>query len=518
VFAPAVDYPGGGTHRLPQAVAWGDVRGDFMVGLPEYPTRQRRRRSIVIALVASDALMLAVATSAASLVRFGRLTRVSAHLDGQIVTFAELSFIIAGIWIVSLYLEHLYNLERVFSGTGEYTRVIRGLSLGVIAFILATYFMRLPGLSRGWTVLAWAFGIAFVVLGRSIVRTTLSRLRARGFMMRPTLIVGANSEAADIVAHLCKNPAAGYVPIGCLTGPRPIEGDRRRPKGLDGCGGVPCLGYADDIQRVLDERYVDTVVIASTAFDHDVLASIINQLRGRDLDIQMSPGLLDVISSRVQVREVSSLPLITIQSVSFSRGKVLVKRIFDLVVGGAIAILGLPVWALIAVLIKLDSPGPVFYRQIRVGRDAKSFAMFKFRSMCDRADGRLDELSDSNEATGPLFKLQNDPRVTRIGKWMRLLSIDEFPQLLNVLRGEMSLVGPRPPLPRETMQYSVYDWRRMEVLPGMTGLWQVSGRSSLSFAEMVRLDLFYIENWSVTFDLALIVRTVPAVLFARGAY
>jgi len=269
---------------------------------------------------------------------------------------------------------------------------------------------------------------------------------------------------------------------------------------------------------VLDERYVDTVVIASTAFDHDVLASIINQLRGRDLDIQMSPGLLDVISSRVQVREVSSLPLITIQSVSFSRGKVLVKRIFDLVVGGAIAILGLPVWALIAVLIKLDSPGPVFYRQIRVGRDAKSFAMFKFRSMCDRADGRLDELSDSNEATGPLFKVQNDPRVTSIGKWMRLLSIDEFPQLLNVLRGEMSLVGPRPPLPRETMQYSVYDWRRMEVLPGMTGLWQVSGRSSLSFAEMVRLDLFYIENWSVTFDLALIVRTVPAVLFARGAY
>jgi len=518
VFPPTVDSSGGNTHRLPQAVVWGDVRGNAMVRLPEYPTRKRRRRSIVVALVASDVLMLAAATSAASLVRFGRLTHVSAHLNGHIVTFADLSFIIAGIWIVSLYLERLYNLERVFSGTGEYRRVVRGLSLGVVAFIMATYLMRLPGLSRGWTVLAWGFGIVCVVLGRFVVRTTLNRLRAHGFGMRPTLVVGANSEAADIIVHLLKNPAAGYVPIGCLTGPHPLEGDRRRPTGLDGCGGVPCLGYADDIQRVLDEHFVDTVVIASTAFDHDVLTDIINELRGRDLDIQMSSGLLDVISSRVQVREVSNLPLITIRSVSFSRGKVLVKRIFDLVVGGAMAIVGLPVWALIAACIKLESPGPVFYRQIRVGRDGKPFAMFKFRSMCDRADARLDELSDSNEATGPLFKLQNDPRVTRIGKWMRLLSIDEFPQLLNVLRGEMSLVGPRPPLPRETMQYSVYDWRRMEVLPGMTGLWQVSGRSSLSFAEMVRLDLFYIENWSVTFDLALIVRTVPAVLFARGAY
>jgi len=168
--------------------------------------------------------------------------------------------------------------------------------------------------------------------------------------------------------------------------------------------------------------------------------------------------------------------------------------------------------------IVIDSRGPVFYRQTRVGKDGAEFGMFKFRSMYRDADQRLKELEAQNEASGPLFKMKNDPRVTRVGKWMRKFSIDEFPQLLNVLRGEMSLVGPRPPLPRETVQYTDRHWRRMVVPPGMTGLWQVSGRSSLTFDEMIRLDLYYIENWSVGFDLSLLMRTIPAVLFARGAY
>ena len=196
----------------------------------------------------------------------------------------------------------------------------------------------------------------------------------------------------------------------------------------------------------------------------------------------------------------------------------LTKRTFDLVVGGLIVLLGTPLWLLIAVGIKLQTPGPVFYRQERIGRDGKPFGMFKFRSMYVDAEARLAEIRAANEATGPLFKMKDDPRVTRIGKWMRKYSIDEFPQLINVLKGEMSLVGPRPPLPSETEQYSDHHWRRMEVLPGMTGLWQVSGRSRLTFDEMVRLDLFYIENWSVGFDMSLILRTIPAVLLARGAY
>jgi len=187
-------------------------------------------------------------------------------------------------------------------------------------------------------------------------------------------------------------------------------------------------------------------------------------------------------------------------------------------VASIFVLVGLPIWLLIMLLIKTSSRGPVFYQQERVGRGGKPFGMYKFRSMVADAEIRIKELKGANEASGPLFKMKDDPRITPIGKWMRKFSVDEFPQLINVLKGEMSLVGPRPPLPREVETYSQHDWRRMEVVPGMTGLWQVSGRSSLTFDEMVRLDLFYIENWSVGLDLSLIARTVPAVLFARGAY
>jgi exopolysaccharide biosynthesis polyprenyl glycosylphosphotransferase len=197
---------------------------------------------------------------------------------------------------------------------------------------------------------------------------------------------------------------------------------------------------------------------------------------------------------------------------------VLAKRVFDLVLSCAVVLIGLPVWLLLAAAIKLTSSGPVLYSQDRVGKDGELFGMYKFRSMYEDADARRVELMADNEASGPLFKMKNDPRVTSVGKWLRRFSIDEFPQIINVLKGEMSLVGPRPPLPSEVERYTAHDLRRLEVVPGMTGLWQVSGRSSLTFDEMVRLDLFYIENWSVGLDITLLFRTIPAVLFARGAY
>ena len=517
VFTSAVDSLGG--HRPRYAVVLHNLGGLVMEGIPEYPTRKRRRESIGIALLASDTLMLGLAAAGATLVRWGKIFQVTATLDGYTVSYVDLSLVICGIWMASLYLGHLYNLDRVGSGTGEYKSVARMLSFGVIAFILATYLLKLPALSRSWTLLAWSFGIALVVVGRFIVRAILSRLRSRGFMMRPTLIVGANAEAADIVGHLRRNPAAGYAPIGCLTSPHPIEGDRRRPEGLDGCGGVPCLGYADDIGRVLDDHFVDTVLIASTAFNHDVLTDIINKLRGRDLDIRMSSGLLDVISSRVQVRDTSGLPLMTIQPVSFSRRKMLVKRAFDLLFAGIAAVVGLPVWIVLAAGVRLSSPGPVLFRQLRTGRRGREFEMLKFRSMyADAPELHARLAAESNEADGPIFKMKNDPRVTSIGRLMRKFSLDELPQLLNVLKGDMSLVGPRPLPTYETTALAPEQDRRHEVPPGLTGMWQVSGRSKLTFDEMIRLDLYYIENWSVTFDFAILMRTIPVVLLRKGAY
>jgi exopolysaccharide biosynthesis polyprenyl glycosylphosphotransferase len=263
---------------------------------------------------------------------------------------------------------------------------------------------------------------------------------------------------------------------------------------------------------------IDTVVIASSAFAHDVLARLVAQLRQVDVDVHVSAGLFEVLTRRVLVREISGVPLISVKGVSMSAANAAAKRVFDVVIASLVILIGLPVWLALAAIIKATSPGPVFYKQKRIGKNGTPFMMLKFRSMVADADKQLEGLRKSNQASGPLFKMRDDPRVTRIGRWMRRLSIDEFPQLLNVVRGEMSLVGPRPPLPRETQYYTENDWRRLEVLPGMTGLWQVSGRSNLTFAEMVRLDVFYIENWSLSLDLVLMLRTLPAVLAARGAY
>lgn len=469
------------------------------------------------ALFASDVVALVLATQLASIVRFGRVFNIAPTPDLPIwFNVADLSIAMIAIWVLALGSEGLYDLTRVFWGTGEYSRVVRALTIGAIGVIVIEYLLHAVAISRGWTAFAWAFGCISVIIGRALVRVWTATLRRRGKLLRPTLIVGFNVEAADIIGALRRNPESGLVPVGCLAS---TQDETRR---LVSCVGddVPCLGSAGEIRSVIDGRFIDTVLIASSAFDHNVLARMINELRGCDVDIQLSSGLFEVTTSRVMIHEASGIPLITIRGVSFAPWKRLVKRAFDLVVGTMIVLIGTPLWLAFALAIKIDSRGPVLYRQERVGRDGQPFGMFKFRSMCSDAEEQLVELREAgaNEATGPLFKMEDDPRVTRVGRWMRKYSVDEFPQLINVLLGEMSLVGPRPPLPDETATYDASHWRRMEVIPGMTGLWQVSGRSRLTFDEMMRLDLYYIENWSVGADIGLLLRTIPAVLFARGAY
>jgi len=454
------------------------------------------------------------ATLLATRLRFGSLTAPVAFESPELhISFWQLALVVVLLWVSLLALTGLYDLDRVTWGLSETGRIARALSMGVVVLILATFIARLPGLSRAWTLLAWVLSIAMVLTARAILAIVVAVVHRRGRFMRGVLVVGSNAESADIIRILRQNPEAGLVPIGCLAS------SQAEKLGLDFCSGdIPVLGTAREVAEMVQATDADCVVIASSAFDHDVLARIIAELRAVDVDVHISSGLFEVLTSRVVVNEIAGVPLITVKGISLSRGNLLVKRVFDLTVAGLIVLLGLPIWATIAALIKLTSPGPVFYGQTRVGRAGERFEMLKFRSMYVDADARLAELTAVNEASGPLFKMKDDPRVTSIGKWLRKFSFDEFPQLINVLKGEMSLVGPRPPLPREVELYSVKDWRRLEVVPGMTGLWQVSGRSSLTFDEMVALDLFYIENWSVALDVTLMFRTVPAVLFARGAY
>jgi exopolysaccharide biosynthesis polyprenyl glycosylphosphotransferase len=469
----------------------------------------------VATLLLSDALAILGSGFVATYIWFGGAFSAQVAFDPPTFTVAfwQVAVVLVPLWIVFLAGAHLYDVDSVTWGMSVSGRVSRALSLGFVAMILITFLAKLPGLSRGWSLLTWVLAIVFVLSGRALIALAVTWARESGRLLHPALVVGSNAEAADILRLLQADRSAGLFPIGCLTS---SQADRL---GLDFIAGeVPVLGTARDLLSIMAEKRIDAVVIASSAFDHDVVARMIAELRTADADVHISSGLFEVLTSRVIVTEVAGVPLITVKGISLSKGNVLAKRTFDLFVSLLVVLLGLPVWVLIAAAVKLTSRGPILYTQERIGLHGAKFGMLKFRSMYVDADARLADVLSGNEASGPLFKMKDDPRVTPVGKWLRKFSLDEFPQILNVLAGDMSLVGPRPPLPREVSSYTVHDWRRLEVVPGMTGLWQVSGRSTLTFDEMVRLDLFYIENWSVSLDITLIFRTIPAVLFARGAY
>lgn len=472
------------------------------------------RRGLLAALLAADLVTLILSAVAASYLRYWHLVATGTAAGGAgLGWYLQVSASAVILAVLALGYEGLYDLDRLFWGSGEFTRIARALAVAIVLIVIADFAFNLPELSRVWTVLLYAIGLTLVSIERLLLRHALRTLRRGGKYVLRTLVVGSNPEATEVVRILKARPETGLVPVGCLATALADLTDQ-----TTGPADVPYVGYSRDLCALVDKYMIDTVIIASTAFDYPIVPRMIAELRGRDVSIHLSSGLFDILTTRVLVREVAGVPLITVKSVSFSKWNFAVKRTFDLIVASLITLVGAPLWLLLALIIKLDSRGPVFYRQTRVGQNGALFAMFKFRSMCANADDQLEELWEKNEADGPLFKMQKDPRVTRIGHWMRKYSIDEFPQLINVLKGEMSLVGPRPPLIAETEQYTDYHWRRMEVLPGMTGLWQVSGRSSLTFEEMVRLDLFYIENWGVAFDFALLLRTVPAVLVGDGAW
>jgi exopolysaccharide biosynthesis polyprenyl glycosylphosphotransferase len=251
----------------------------------------------------------------------------------------------------------------------------------------------------------------------------------------------------------------------------------------------------------------------------DEMTRVLQVMRRMHVEVRVSANMPEILASRLSVQAIGNTLALSLQNASLSGPQAFVKRIFDLVIAGTAILIASPLWLVAAVLIKTTSKGPVLFRQKRVGRHGKLFTITKFRTMVPNADQLVQDLADYSQGQGPLFKIGDDPRLTRVGRFLRKWSIDELPQLLNVVRGDMSLVGPRP-MPATFDQTYYEDWhlQRLEVLPGITGLWQISGRSDLTFDECVRLDLFYIENWSVTYDLFILIKTIPAVLFGRGAY
>jgi len=330
-------------------------------------------------------------------------------------------------------------------------------------------------------------------------------------MRSRVLLVGHRGKVEGLIRELELRAVAGFGVVGaCL------------PEGEATCGevaGVPVLGSMAEAARVAREVGADTVAVAgSDSLTADAVRRLGWDLEGSGIDLALAIALTDVAGPRVLMQPVSGLPLVYVDEPQFTGPKYVLKSVVDWVSALAITLLLSPVLLVIAALVKLTSRGPVLYRQERVGLNGRPFTLLKFRSMGEGADSRLADLAHLNQGNGPLFKVKGDPRVTRVGGVLRPHSLDELPQLLNVLRGDMSLVGPRPPLPTEANSYEAHVRRRLYVKPGLTGLWQVSGRSNLNWEESVRLDLYYVENWSLTGDFMILARTARVVFTGDGAY
>ncbi len=400
---------------------------------------------------------------------------------------------------------HLYALQRL-TAAEEFRRILLGVTMVVTSIVTVSFWVQ-ASFSRVWIGLSWAIAMLFVMASRYAWRRIILLARRRGRLVQRTLIVGANAEAGRIVTEMFRDDL-GFIPLGY------IAADAWGRPTTD----VPMLGQVDDLGALIAETGADCIFVASSAIRPEHMALVNKAARRSGIEVRVTANVQEVLSTRVSPQPLGGLMAFSLRPVRLSGLQAVAKRSFDIVSSAVVLMVFMPVITLIAVAVKVTSSGPILFRQERVGYRGRPFTVLKFRTMGVDAEDRLPELLDLNEATGPLFKMAHDPRVTRFGRFLRKTSLDELPQLVNVLRGDMTVVGPRPPLPREVAQYEEWQMARLEVRPGMTGLWQVSGRSELPFEDYVRLDLFYIENWSMAFDLFIIAKTFPTIISRRGAH
>jgi exopolysaccharide biosynthesis polyprenyl glycosylphosphotransferase len=401
---------------------------------------------------------------------------------------------------------HLYG-AHLLSSAEEFRRLILGVSVVMVALVASPWWPA-SALSRLWIALTWFMSVSLVLATRRLWHRRIRRLRARGRMIARTIIVGTNGEAVELPKGSISR-GFGFQPVGYVaTG-------TTSPQVTDG---LPVLGDLDQLRELIARFSADCIYVASSAVNVDEMRFISKVASRAGADLRITANLPMVLSTRLTVQPIGGVMALALRPVRLSGGQALAKRTFDIVLSFTALLVLLPLFLLTVAVIKATSPGPIFYRQQRVGRHGRPFTLLKFRTMMVGAEALLHTLRDKNEADGPLFKIRNDPRITDVGRWLRRWSLDELPQLLNVLKGDMSLVGPRPPLPHEVKEYEDWHFERLEVRPGLTGLWQVSGRSDLPFDDGVRLDLFYVENWSLAYDMFILLKTFPAIFTSRGAY
>ncbi len=493
--------------------------GGIPVSVPQSATVGHWGKRYAARLFVTDAVALIWASIGVHLVRLDALGMDRMPARAGHLPYVALTAALAVVWFGALTFGGTRQPLAVGHGPVEYKRIaqITLTVFGSLAILSYLFDLRLP---RSYLLIMMPAGLVSVITSRYIWRRWLHARRDFGHFQSTVLAVGSVPTVTALVRDLQRAPRAGYRVVAvCLT-QRPGQVS---PATLDG---LPIVGGINDVKEAVLRTGADTVAItASASIGPSVVRQLSWQLEDTSVNLVLAPALTDIAGPRIHTQPVNGLPLIHIARPTYRGANRLLKKTFDLVGAGLMLLLFAVPLTTIAILVKLSSPGPIFFRQARVGINGEMFRMIKFRSMVVNAESRLDELraqrairSVGEAGNDVLFKMKDDPRVTKIGKVLRRFSLDELPQLLNVLGGGMSLVGPRPPLADEVARYGLDARRRLLVKPGMTGLWQVSGRSNLDWEETVRLDSYYVENWSITGDLVILWKTARAVVSGGGAF
>ncbi|MFT4232861.1 MAG: sugar transferase [Leucobacter sp.] len=466
-------------------------------------------------LLLTDTVIVTLAVAASQILRSGLTSEELAlapisNADIQI-SYTILSVVLILVWLAALSLFDTRAPKAFGSGPDEYKRIINA-TFAVFGIMAILAFALKSPIGRGYFLFALPTGLVALIIARWAWRKRLHRRRSRGFNSYRTLIMGERTKARHVAEQILRNPHIGFELVGAVT--------ERGGTSRDLTEGVSVLSDYEGLIECIDSHDVDTLIVtAADTITPEELKRIGWELESRNIDLIVAASLTDIAGPRIHMRPVADMPLIHVEYPSFTGRKYFAKRMFDLIGSSLLILLLSPVMLIVALAVKTTSRGPIFYSQERVGLRGKHFPMFKFRSMVQNADDQLQSLLDQQgTADKPLHKVENDPRITPVGRFIRRYSLDELPQLFNVFIGTMSLVGPRPQRDAEVELYERYDHRRLFVKPGITGLWQVSGRSSLEWEDAIRLDLYYVENWSMTGDLILLFRTVRAVVSAQGAH
>ena len=415
-------------------------------------------------------------------------------------------------WVGALWVFRTRESRVLAAGVTEYRRVVSAstMTFGILGIALA---IAEVDDARYYFLLAFPLGLFALVIERWLWRKWLARRSLAGAALSRVLVVGNRDDVEYVVDQVRRKLGLAYSVVGAVI----EDGNLDSPD--FGTSALPVSNDLDNVAGTAAQLGADTVIVAG-AVRHRAgyVRELSWSLEGTATNLILATSLANVAGPRIHLRPVEGLPLIHVEIPQFEGGKHALKRVFDILSSGAALVALAPVLAILAVLVMLDSPGPALFRQVRVGRDGSTFTMYKFRSMTVDAEEQLDALRDRNEGAGALFKIRNDPRVTRFGAFMRKHSLDELPQLWNILVGDMSVVGPRPPLPREVTDYEDHVHRRLYIRPGLTGMWQINGRSTLDWEASVQLDLYYVENWSLVGDLVIIWRTFRELRQPVGAF